>query len=97
MGSALNFLTRYAQERDEFLDSIVPADETWGFSLHTRILAKDKKKSRRCSKGRRQNSMSRGYRSCFQELMNVWTMWATMLKNKVMDSQFIHSVDILNE
>jgi hypothetical protein len=31
MGSALKFLTRYAQERDEFLDSIVTGDETWGF------------------------------------------------------------------
>jgi len=34
MGSALKFLTRYAQEGDEFLDSIVTGDETWGF-LHT--------------------------------------------------------------
>jgi len=31
MGSALKFLTRCAQERDEFLDSIVTGDETWGF------------------------------------------------------------------
>jgi hypothetical protein len=31
VGSALNFLTRYAQEADEFLDSIVNGDETWGF------------------------------------------------------------------
>jgi len=31
MGSALKFLTRYAQEGDEFLDSIVTGDETWGF------------------------------------------------------------------
>jgi len=28
MGSALKSLTRYAQERDEFLDSIVTGDET---------------------------------------------------------------------
>jgi hypothetical protein len=28
MGSALKFLTRYAQEGDEFLDSIVTGDET---------------------------------------------------------------------
>ena len=27
MGSALKFLTRYAQEGDEFLDSIVTGDE----------------------------------------------------------------------
>jgi len=31
MGSALKFLTRYAQEGDEFLDSIVTGDETWDF------------------------------------------------------------------
>jgi hypothetical protein len=31
MGSALKFLTRYAQEGDEFLDSIVTEDETWVF------------------------------------------------------------------
>ena len=32
MGSALKFLTRYAQEGDEFLDSIVTGDEHWVFS-----------------------------------------------------------------
>jgi hypothetical protein len=31
MDSALKILTRYAQEGDEFLDSIVTGDETWGF------------------------------------------------------------------
>jgi hypothetical protein len=31
MGSALKFLTRYAQEGCEFLDSIVTGNETWGF------------------------------------------------------------------
>ena len=30
-GSALKFLTRYAQEGDEFPDAIVTGDETWGF------------------------------------------------------------------
>ena len=34
MGSALKFLPRYAQEGDEFLDSIMTGDETWGF-YHT--------------------------------------------------------------
>ena len=33
--------------------------------------------------------MTRGYRSWFQDLINVWTMPATMLKNKVMYRQFI--------
>jgi hypothetical protein len=31
MGSALKFLTRFAKEGVEFLDSIVTGDETWGF------------------------------------------------------------------
>jgi hypothetical protein len=31
MVSALKVLTRYAQEGDEFLDSIVTGDETWVF------------------------------------------------------------------
>ena len=31
MGSALKFLTRYAQEGREFLESIVTGDEIWGF------------------------------------------------------------------
>ena len=30
-GSVLKFLTRYAQEGDEFLDTIVTGDETWVF------------------------------------------------------------------
>jgi hypothetical protein len=40
--------------------------------------------------------MTRGHRSWFQDLMNVWTMPATMLKNKVMYRQFIHSVAFVN-
>jgi hypothetical protein len=31
MGSALKFLTPYTQKGDEFLESIVTGDETWGF------------------------------------------------------------------
>jgi len=33
--------------------------------------------------------MTRGYRNSFQDLINVWTMPATMLKNKVTYRQFI--------
>jgi hypothetical protein len=40
--------------------------------------------------------MPGGYRSWFQDLINVWTMLATMLKNKVMYRQFIHSVALVN-
>ena len=37
-----------------------------------------------------------GYRSWFQDLINVWTMPAIVLKNKVMYRQFIHSVAFVN-
>ena len=40
--------------------------------------------------------MTRGYRSWFQDLVNVWTMPATVLKNKVMYRQFIDSVAFVN-
>jgi hypothetical protein len=40
--------------------------------------------------------MAWGHRSWFQDLTNVWTMPATMLKNKVMYRQFIHSVAFVN-
>jgi len=35
VGSTLKFLTRYAQEGDEFQDSIVTGNETWFFFYHT--------------------------------------------------------------
>jgi hypothetical protein len=98
MGCVLKFLTRYVQEGDEFLDSIVAGDEKWIFH-HTHESSTTMmryKKSRRGSKGRRQTSMTWGYRSWFQDLINVWTMPATVLKNKVMYRQFIHSVAFVN-
>jgi len=55
-----------------------------------------KKKSWRGSKARRHTSMTRGYRSWFQDLINVWTMVATILKNKVIYRQYIHSVAFVN-
>jgi len=56
-----------------------------------------KKKSWRGLKGWRQTSMTRGYRSWSQGLINVWTMSAIMLQNKVMYGKFIHSVAFVNE
>ena len=44
----------------------------------------------------RQTSMTRGYRSWFQDLINIWTMPATMLKNKDMYRQLIDSVAFVN-
>jgi len=55
-----------------------------------------KKKSWRGSKSRWQTSMTREYRNWFQDSINVWTMPATMLKNKVMYRQFIDSVAFVN-
>jgi hypothetical protein len=40
--------------------------------------------------------MTRGYRNWFEDLINVWTMPANMLKNKVMYRQLIHSVAFVN-
>jgi hypothetical protein len=54
------------------------------------------KMSWRGSKGRRRTSMTRGYRSWFQDLIHVWTMPATMFKNQVMYRQFIQSVAFVN-
>ena len=102
MGSALKFLRRYAQEEDEFLDSIVTGDETWVFhhtpesKQQSMTMMRRKKKSRRGSKGWRQTSMTRRYRSWSQDLINVLTMAANMLKNKVMYRQFIDSVAFVN-
>jgi len=58
----------------------------------------DKQRSGRASliSDRWQTSMTRGYRSWFQDSINVWTMQATMLKNKVIYRQFIHSVSLVN-
>ena len=39
--------------------------------------------------GRLQTSMTREYRSWFQDLINVWTLLATVLKNKVMYRQLV--------
>ena len=33
--------------------------------------------------------MTQGYRIWFQDLINIWTLLATVLKNKVMCRQFI--------
>jgi len=74
MGSALKFLIRYAQEGDEFLDSIVTGDETWVFH-HTPESKQQSLQWRhthsRGSEGWRQTSMTRGYRNWFQDLIKV--------------------------
>ena len=47
-------------------------------------------------KGQAADFYGSGYRSWFQDLINVWTKPAIMLKNKVMYMQFIHSVSFVN-
>ena len=99
MGSTLKFFTCYAQEGDEFLDSIVTGNETWVFH-HT---SESKQQSLQWhhthhvvqSAGGRLLWLG-GYRSWFQDLINIWTMPATTLKNEVMYWQFIHSVAFVN-
>jgi len=41
-------------------------------------------------------SVTRGYGRWFQDLINVWTMPATIMKNKVMYRQYIHSPAFVN-
>ena len=62
--------------------------ETISLGKNSTTMMRWKKKSWPGSKGRRQTSMTRGYRSWFQDLINVWTMPATMLKNSYV--QAIH-------
>jgi hypothetical protein len=45
---------------------------------------------------RHQISMTRGHRIWFPDLINVWKMPASMLKNKVMYRQFVHIVAFVN-
>jgi len=47
-------------------------------------------------KGKAADFYDSGIQSWFQDLLNVWTMPAIMLKNKVMYRQFIHSVAFVN-
>jgi len=49
-----------------------------------------------CFKGQAADFYDSGIQICFQDLINVWTMPATVLKNKVMYRQFIHSVTFVN-
>jgi hypothetical protein len=48
-------------------------------------------------KGQAADFYDLGYRSWFQALINVWTMPANMLKNKVMERQLIHNVVFVNK
>ena len=47
-------------------------------------------------KGKATDFYNSGIQSWFQDLRNLWIMPATMLKNKVMYRQFIHSVAFVN-
>jgi len=47
-------------------------------------------------KGQAADFYDSAYRSWFQDLVNVWIMLASTLKNKVMYRLFIHSVAFVN-
>jgi hypothetical protein len=82
MGSALKFLTRYAQKEMSF----------W-ICFHLFLHLKKRLAEKNFGdddEGQEEvmtwfkGSMTRGYRSLFQDLINVWAMQATVLENKVM-------------
>jgi hypothetical protein len=98
MGSAMKFLSATHRKEISFWTPLWLEMKHEFFTTllkPSNIYCNDKKKSWRGSKGRRQTSMTRGYRSWFQDLI-VWTMPATMFKNKVVYRQFIHSVAFVN-
>jgi len=94
-----------AQEGNEFLDSIATGCETWVFH-HTpeskqagKTFDDDDEVQEEVMtwfRGLAADFYDSGYRSWFQDLRNLLTMPATMLKNKVMYRQFIHSVAFVN-
>jgi hypothetical protein len=94
MGSTLKFLTRYAQEGDEFLDLFL--------HLKKHVAGKNfdddnemKEEVITWFKGQ----AALFYDSVIQKLVprfNVWTVPATLMKNKVMYRQFIYSVAFVN-
>ena len=94
-----------AQEGDEFLYSIVTGDETWGFhhTPESKQAGKNfddddevQEEVMTWFRGLAADFYDSDYRSWFQDLINVWTMPATMLKNKVMYRHFLHSVAFVN-
>jgi len=99
VGSAQKFLTRYSQEGDEFLDSIVTRGETWVYHDTPESKKKfddDKVQEVMTSfKGQATDFYDSGIQKLFPGL-NVWTMPTTMLKNKVMYRQIIHNVVYVN-
>jgi len=94
--SQTNFCCLWQLYKSAKCDEVVPwilRRKDW---CSRRTKERCKNKSWRGSKSRRQTSMTRGYRSWFQDLINFWTMPATILKNKIMYRQFIHSVAFVN-
>jgi hypothetical protein len=79
MGSALKFLMCYAQEGDEFLESIVTGDETWVFHHNPESKQQSLQWRHTHSKGRWQTSMAWGCRSWFEDLIHIWTVLVTVL------------------
>jgi hypothetical protein len=86
MGSALKFLMRYTQEGDEFLDSIVTEDETWGFhhtpesKQQSLQLCHTHSPRTKKSKGQATEFYDSGIQKLVPRFIIVWTVPATMLK-----------------
>jgi len=92
-GSALRFLTLYAQEGDDFLESIVTGHKTWVFhhtteskqqSLHSHDDDEVQEEVMTWFKAQATDFYDSGIQKLVPRLNKFWTMPATMLKNKVM-------------
>ena len=107
MRSAIRFLNAKSERPEEIHKQIVAVygkvmnplvstpKKNISLGKSSTTMMRCKKKSWHGSKGWRQTSVTRTYRSWFQDLINVWTMPATTLKNKLSYRHFIHSVAFL--
>jgi hypothetical protein len=104
-GSALRFLTPYAQEGDEFPDSVVTGDETWVFhhtleskqqSLHSHDDDKVQEEVMTWFNGQAADFYDSRIQKLVPRLNKCLDNAATMLKNEVIYRQFIHSVAFVN-
>jgi hypothetical protein len=103
MGPALKFLARYAEEGDDFLDSILAGDETWSFH-HT-----PDSKQHFDDDDEVQEEVKTWFKWQVAYFYD-WGIWKLVprlnkyldnagdyvLKNKVMDKQLIHSAAFVN-
>ena len=103
-GSALKSLTRYAQEGEEFLGSIVTGDETWGFHLHLKKHLAGKKfndddevqeEVMTWFKEQAADFYDSGIQNLIPRLNKCLDHTGDYVENKVMCRQFIHTVALV--